>query len=337
MNIVHLVVTDAFAGVERHVATLAAQQFDQGHAVVVLGCDGAQLRQAVGARPIGHRAAPRLGAALSSLARVPHPDILHAHMTAAEIATAIQPRHLGVPVVATRHFAQRRGSSSPARLVARLAARRIDAQIAVSRYVADHVEGECVVIPAGVPARPLPDPAEREPVVLVAQRLEEEKAGDVAIRAFASAGLGGQWRLAIAGAGGLQVRLRDLAADLGIGERTDFLGHRTDVDALMRRSAMLLAPCPAEGLGIAVLEAMSHGLPVIAAAAGGHLETVGSAAGAKLFPPGEADAAAEHLVRLAADPGERAAYGSRLWQVQRETFTPQRQAADVERVYRSVL
>ncbi|MEI2779514.1 MAG: glycosyltransferase family 4 protein [Tetrasphaera sp.] len=338
MRIVHLVVTDAFAGVERHVTTLAAHQFDHGHRVTVLGCDAEQFRAAVAGRPVAHHGAASLAAAARALTGTERPDVLHVHMTAAEIVAALSPRHVGVPLVATRHFAQHRGSSRPAKLIGGLAARRIAAQIAVSRHVAEHIEGASVVVPAGVAPQPLPDPASRDRIVLVAQRLEAEKATDVALHAFARSGLRGDgWRLAVAGAGALEGPLRALAADLGIGEATDFLGHRHDVDALMRDSGLLLAPCPAEGLGITVLEAMSHGLPVVAAAAGGHLETAGRAPAAALFPVGDAAAAARQLGRLAADPRARAAYGEQLWRVQREGFTPQSQAAAVERVYRSIL
>ena len=101
-----------------------------------------------------------------------------------------------------------------------------------------------------------------------------EKRTDVAIRAFAASGLADDgWRLKVAGHGSLLVELERLTEELGISARVDFLGPRRDVAELMSRSAILLAPCPIEGLGLVVLEAMAAQLPVVASA-GGHLETL---------------------------------------------------------------
>ena len=61
----------------------------------------------------------------------------------------------GVPVVSTRHFASPRGTRRLTRPVTRSGTRRVDAQIAVSQYVADHVDGPSTVVLSGV--RPEPD------------------------------------------------------------------------------------------------------------------------------------------------------------------------------------
>ena len=100
---------------------------------------------------------------------------------------------------------------------------------------------------------------------------------------------------------------------------------------------MLLAPCRVEGLGLTVLEAMAEALPVVAVGAGGHLETVGSVAGAALHPAGDSAAAATLLASLARDPQARDVYGSALQQAQRDRFTPEHQAAETAAVYREVI
>ncbi len=116
-----------------------------------------------------------------------------------------------------------------------------------------------------------------------------------------------------------------------------FLGFRMDVDELMAAAGIFLAPRPTEALGLSVLEAMAAGLPVVAAAAGGHLETVGTVPGAALFPPGDTGRLAGDLRRLAADEEARAAYGRELLAAQRARFTVEAQAEATEAVYRSVL
>jgi glycosyltransferase involved in cell wall biosynthesis len=224
-------------------------------------------------------------------------------------------------------------------MAASAAARRVDAQIAISHYVAGAVAGPSTVIHPGVePVPSTPRSAERERVVLVAQRLEPEKDTHVALRAFAASGVGALgWRLDIAGDGAERGRLAALARDLGVAGSVRFLGHRRDVPRLMAEAGVLLAPCPVEGLGLTVLEAMAAALPVVAVGAGGHLETVGVVADAALHPAGDALAAGRLLAELAADPERRDRYGAELQQVQREGFTPAHQARETARVYRRVV
>ena len=127
------------------------------------------------------------------------------------------------------------------------------------------------------------------------------------------------------------------AAEHGVGGAVDFLGHRDDVEALMRSASVLLAPRPDEGYGLTVLEAMAAGLPVVAAAGGGHLETVGCLPGAALFPSSDVAGAALLLDRLADDADYRCTYGIALQELQRSRFTVSAQSTATEVVYRSVL
>jgi glycosyltransferase involved in cell wall biosynthesis len=260
-------------------------------------------------------------------------------MTAAEIACATALLGGGVPLVVTRHFARDRGSNPLSTLAADGAARRVDAQIAISHYVSQSIAGASIVIHPGVGSTDTTRPAaERDRVVLLAQRLEREKESDVALRAFARSGIAADgWRLEVAGDGAERPRLTALAHDLGIGGATVFLGHRSDVTALMERASVLLAPCGIEGLGLTVLESMASALPVVAVGAGGHLETVGSVADPALHAPGDVARAAELLTRLAADGDRRDAYAARLQAAQRTRFTPAHQARATAAVYESVV
>jgi glycosyltransferase involved in cell wall biosynthesis len=266
-------------------------------------------------------------------------DVVHAHMTAAEIACATALVGVRTPLVVTRHFARDRGSNPVSATAAAGAARRVDAQIAISHYVAETIAGASVVIHPGVDSTLTSRTAlDRDRVVLVAQRLEPEKDTDIALRAFAASGVAAHgWRLDIAGDGAERRTLTALAEQLGIADATCFLGHRSDVPGLMEHAAVLLAPCRIEGLGLTVLEAMAAALPVVAVGAGGHLETVGAVAGAALHPPGDVLRAGGLLAALAADPRRRDAYASALQAVQRDSFTPEHQAQQTAAVYREVV
>ena len=68
-----------------------------------------------------------------------------------------------------------------------------------------------------------------------------------------------------------------------------------------RKAGILIASAPAEPLGLAVLQAMSAGVPVVACAGGGHLETIGLVADAPLFSAGDGSAGAAALRSLLSD------------------------------------
>jgi glycosyltransferase involved in cell wall biosynthesis len=341
VKVLHVIHSDAFAGVERHVAQLAAAQARRGDQVVVIGGDQERMAVESSAQVVLRPAATAWETlrAVRTAARG-RPDVVHAHMTVGEAASIVALLGTRIPVVATRHFAQVRGRNGVVRALTGLLARRLAAQIAISDYVAHRVEGECTVVHPGVPVQPDALPArERSRTVLVVQRLEQEKATDDALRIFARSGLAALgWRLEVAGSGSQLGVLQLLASDLGLADHVTFLGHRTDVPELMRRSGILIAPCPVEGLGLTVVEAMAAGLPIVAAAAGGHLETLTGIPGTVLYDPATGlDEAAAGLAALAADEPARDESASAFQRAQRESFTLERQAEATEAVYRSVL
>lgn len=305
---------------------------ERGHSVVVIG--GSPDRMTAELNPaVTHLAAdgPAIGAL--TLARQRDADIVHVHMTAAEIAAWLARPFQRAPIVATRHFARDRGSSAPVRALAHLASRSINADIAISRFVADSISGPSRLIYNGVadcPAAPL----ETRRVVMM-QRLDTEKATDVGLRSWAASRLWDSgWRLLVAGGGRQRPTLEALADDLGIRSSVDFLGAVDDTDALLAGGGIFLAPAPAEPFGLAVIEAMAHGLPVVAAAGGAHPETVGD--DELLFAPGDVEAAASLLRILAADTGERRRVGQLLRHRQKEQFSLVRHLDEIEALYRAV-
>jgi glycosyltransferase involved in cell wall biosynthesis len=130
------------------------------------------------------------------------------------------------------------------------------------------------------------------------------------------------WRLRVAGS--LQEdpayagRMQSLAAEAPLRGRVTFLGALSppDVSQELAASQVLVLPSYAEGYPIACLEAMAHGLPVIAPAASGAAELVQDGHNGYLLPPDDAPALAGHLRRLAGDPQLR----RRLGEHARRTF-----------------
>jgi Glycosyltransferase len=67
----------------------------------------------------------------------------------------------------------------------------------------------------------------------------------------------------ICGKGNLENHLIELSKRLGLADRVHFLGYRTDIDAICKAADIFIFPSQREGLGMAALEAMASGLPLI--------------------------------------------------------------------------
>ncbi|WP_068397034.1 glycosyltransferase family 4 protein [Kribbia dieselivorans] len=342
MRIAHAVRSDGFAGVERHIQQLARAEDEAGHEVTVIGGDPPRMQAGL-PDSVRHLPATTVLGVTRALRQAGDVEVVNLHMTAAEVGAALGgflTRRSGGPrYVVTRHFAGVRGGSAPVRLAGRYLRHRVAAQIAVSHYVADRIDGDSTVVHSGVAPRPDGLPAaEREQSVLLLQRLEPEKGADIAIAAFASSGLIDHgWRLDIAGEGALRTDLEALTHRLGIAAHVRFLGHVADAPQRLATAGVLMAPCAIEGLGLTVLEGMAAGTPVLAAAAGGHLETIGSVPVARLLAPDDVPSAALALQDLAHDPVHRDRVGRASALRQREAFSIESQQRGTEAVYRSVL
>jgi glycosyltransferase involved in cell wall biosynthesis len=333
LAIVQVVRSDDFAGVERYVTEVSAALASRGHGVAVIGGDPARMRAELPA-DVSHRPASTVARTALALLGRRDADLVHAHMTAAEAAAWLVHPVLRSPIVATRHFPSDRGSAHAARWLARWTSRSIARDLAISRFVAEGIGGPSVLVPNGVADRP--QAALEAPVVLLLQRLAPEKEPDVGVRAWAASGLADQgWRLVVAGAGELAGGLARLGNELGVSDSVEFVGRVRDTDALLDGASVLLATAPEEPFGLSVVEAMAHGLPVVAAAGGGHLETVADAG--VLFPPGDVGAAATALLDLAASQERRLAMGRVLRRRQQQLYSLDRHVDRLVEVYREVV
>lgn len=342
LRILHAIRSDGFSGVEQFVQRLARAQAGDGHAVAVIGGDPERMQAGLDEAGVPHTAAAGTADVFRAVRRLSSGvDVVNTHMTAADVGTVaalgFRRRSHRPAIVATRHFAKPRGRLGPIPIGV-LVGRSIDAQISISTAVAAAVDGASTVVHSGIEPRPLGDGALRERVVLMAQRLQPEKRTDVGIRAFAASALADDdWTLEIAGSGPERDSLAALAASLGVGGATRFLGYRTDLPAVMDRARLLIAPCPVEGLGLTLLEAMAGGLPVVAARAAGHLDPLEGLDPRAGFAPDSIDEAAGHLRSLAADDEGRTALALAARRRQQRDFSLRAQVDGTDAVYRSAL
>lgn len=158
--------------------------------------------------------------------------------------------------------------------------------------------------------RPASPVEQRPPVIGTVARLSPEKDQVTMLAAFKLVLESiPETRLVFAGDGSCAAELRDRAAKLGVAERVDFLGMRTDIPAVLETFCLFTLSSVSEGLSMTTLEAMAAGLPVVATDAGGNRELVQPPRCGLIVPQRDAKALAEAYLRLLRQPPLRAEMG----------------------------
>jgi glycosyltransferase involved in cell wall biosynthesis len=211
-------------------------------------------------------------------------------------------------------------SSSPlARRIVRAVLARAERVIALTRSwreILARIEprARIEVMPNGVSLPVLDEtrsPDERRPTLLFLGDVGQHKGAFDLVRAFARiahrfAGL----RLVYGGVGDID-RVRVIAAELGVADRIECPGWLAPEAkrAALAGAAGFVLPSYMEGMPMALLEAMSFGLPVIATAVGGVPEIITPEVDGLLVPPGDIAALAAAMARLVGDPQLRRRLG----------------------------
>lgn len=172
---------------------------------------------------------------------------------------------------------------------------------------------------------------EGTPVVLSVGRLSPIKDHMTMLRAMS---LVPELHLAIVGSGSLDAKLRALARDLGVSQRVHFLGRRMDVPQLLRAADIYVQSSLWEGFGIAALEAMASGLPVVASQVPGLADVVADAG--LLFPSQNPERLAECL-RLLLHDSELRKRLSHAAQERAKQYSIDRTRDCYEQLYREML
>jgi glycosyltransferase involved in cell wall biosynthesis len=168
-------------------------------------------------------------------------------------------------------------------------------------------------------------------------RLEPIKRVDLILQAAAKARESGvPVRLLIVGDGSCRADLERLAQTLGLADAVAFLGYVADTSAVVAAADVAILASDNEGTPVALIEAAAAGRPAVATAVGGVPEVVTPATGV-LVAPGDHDALAQGLSRLAGDAGLRAQMGARAQAHVTRSFSIERLLRDVEALYDELL
>ncbi|MEO1814643.1 MAG: glycosyltransferase family 4 protein [Acetobacterium sp.] len=115
----------------------------------------------------------------------------------------------------------------------------------------------------------------------------------------------------ICGMGVLEDDLKELAINLGIEKKVRFLGFRNDIREICMASDIFVFPSYQEGLPVAVMEAMSVGLPIVASSIRGNTDLLADGEGGFLHQPEEVGKISESIDKIIADPELRKTMGQR--------------------------
>jgi glycosyltransferase involved in cell wall biosynthesis len=311
VKVIHIHRIGGIGGSERHVLTLLPGLAERGVDVRFLGLDNPSgtpdpfyeaLTVPYARLPAPRDIDPRLARRVRRAVR--EADLVHTHLVHADVYGALGAREL----VSTKHNDDpfRAGAFRYVeRALARRAARIIAITQALARFQIERVglpPDKVEVIHYGLDDLPPawgtnpPDPVPPDArVLLCVCRLEPQKGVDVAIRALEQIP---DAHLVVLGEGPQRAELERLA-----GDRVHLLGRVPDVGAWLRRADVLVHPVRWEGFGLAVLEAMLAGLPVVASDVSSLPELVGDAG--LLVPPDDPSALAAAVNQTPPGLGER--------------------------------
>jgi glycosyltransferase involved in cell wall biosynthesis len=348
----------SITGVETQLLCLAASQRDRNFSPLVVTDRPGFLADACAARGIPVTIEPglTLGEAdlwpppekpVKSLASVfsdCQPDVIHCHSKAAAVLAFSAGERLGVPRVFTYHSAP---DDLPRGMAEILGAKF--AIISVSRIGLDYLKAQGApgdslhYVPCGTEPVSPDRPAVREPHrpnLLLVGVMEDSKGVDVAVLAMREL----KRRrgrdcpvLNIYGTGSKEPYLREMTAILGMDDTVRFHGSQPGILRRCLQTDVLIVSSRAEAGPVAVLEAMSRGMPIVASDVGGVAEMLHDPRYGKVIPAESVVALADAVDAMLADISAGRFDPDRLIARHRSLYTAAKMAERTERVYESSL
>ena len=170
-------------------------------------------------------------------------------------------------------------------------------------------------------------------VLMHASNFRPVKNVEMVVRIFAAVHERMDARLVMVGDGPEKPRAEALARELGVAKHVLFLGNQEVMEELLPLADVFLLPSSSESFGLVALEAMSAGVPVVAARVGGLPELVESGVTGFLEEPTDLDAHVRSVLRLLEDDTLRRRFGRAGRKVAIERFYVDRVVGRYRKIY----
>jgi glycosyltransferase involved in cell wall biosynthesis len=261
---------------------------------------------------------PRVRAWLQSELEHFAPDITHVMLFHATVMVASLRRRVSGVRLLTHVYGENLrlddGTAARTRLDC-FAGRRFDHVVAISRSVQRFLAEECgqpgerlTIIPPGWEGQPMPrDERRRPPTMVCVASLRREKGHELLIAALPRVlERVPDARLVLVGDGEMRAHLEARVAAEHLEDHVEFAGSVPEVWSRLAAADVFVLTSVSEAFGMAIVEAMAAGLPVVAPDVGGIPELVVPGESGLLFPAGDHLQLGAHLVELLESPDRRA-------------------------------
>ncbi len=331
MKILHVITTLNFGGAERLMVDLLPLLRDAGHDVELLMFNGASsefkqelLRKGVRIHELspGGRFYNVFGGFYNPLNIIKirryfrDYDVIHTHNTACQLYVPISKIvfHKSTRLFTTEHNTiNRRRSIKFFKYIDKWMYSKYSAVVCISEQTSinlrKYIKGlkNICVIQNGIDVKkfthPVADISQKKTyTVLMVASFRKQKDHETLLRAMSRLPL--NYRLKLVGQDFMEKvpLLKNMCETLGIEDRVEFMGARSDVPDIMEASDVMVLSSHWEGFGLAAAEAMASGRPLVASDVGGLRDVVGDAG--VLFPQGDDQALAEKIQFLCEHPDE---------------------------------
>lgn len=176
-----------------------------------------------------------------------------------------------------------------------------------------------------------------QPIVVHISNFRPVKRVEDVVRIFARIRAEMPAKLLMIGDGPLRMPAQELATELGVMDDTWFLGKKDDVEQFLSMADLFLLPSRSESFGLAALEAMACGVPVVGVNSAGLPEVIDDGETGYLCEAGSVDCMAERSLELLRNDGTRSRIVDAAQAQVRERFTHDAIVDEYERLYERVL
>jgi len=361
MKILQICSARDLGGGEKHLADLANGLVHRGHDVYAAVIPSSPLLAELSSVPAQNFAELPLrnslnlasGLKLARFVRQHEIEIVHAHMARDYPLAAWAARRAAAKLVLTRHVL------FPLNRIHRLTLRRTARVIAVSRAVAEGLRAQrifdpdkVVLIHNGIDVgrfakgrevnRGAPSTNEKLRVGMIGHLAPIKGQEDFIRAAAVVCNRRDDVEFIIAGedkssTGANRRSAEKLVEELNLSQHVRLIGWVDDVAKLLPKLDLFVSPSRSEPFGLAIVEAMAAGVPVVATMSEGAQEIIDDNQTGRFTSKGDVKALAKAIDELLSDAEERARLVKNAQTVVRENFSMERMLSATEQVYREAL